>query len=177
MIVTTLMLAFLALLSWLLLRFGLKQATTTIAQARIVVFAVVMSLMTIILTLVLRGLTVDQQIMASLTPIRSTEAMATADDQRIVLIEGRISEQMDTRRDSYVAYLRTERGDNSRSTFDYPSRFQVDLTEYGTVEVDTYFTSQGDDIRPGYHNWPSHSEGFYTYYYLQRGTPVVVLGT
>ena len=118
MIVATLMLAFLALLSWLLFRFGLKQATTTIALARIVVFAVVMSLMTIILTLVLRGLTVDQQIIASLTPIRSIEAMAAADDERIVLIEGRISEQMDTRRDSYVAYLRTERGENNRSTFD-----------------------------------------------------------
>lgn len=179
MVVAAIILLFFALIGWLGLRFGLNAAENSLGRAKVVLLSAVCSFVVLILTLVFFDMGNVQNDMATLIPVRSLEDYALVEDDRFVMIEGRIDEDMSTKRESYVAYLRLERSLTDNSTGDAysenPSWFDIDLTNGGAFDVGAGFTEL-ERFLYDYSNWSREEENFYIYYFVERGDPVVVVG-
>ena len=179
MITITFALLFFALLAALLFRFALAQVDSTLGLARIVATAVIISIMTFIMTLAIWGLAATQNELAGLQPIRSTADFTAAADDDFILIEGRINERMPLKEESYVATIRLGRktggGVESNAYTQEPFSFDIDLSGEGTIAADANFTTL-PRYPHNYYNWERTQDAFYIYYTVSRGTPVVMAG-
>lgn len=102
---------------------------------------------------------------AAAPPLRSF-AELRATPQRPVIVEGRVSQDNPLRQGTYVAYLRFSGGAGTADFRDTP-RLRVSVAG-GEVAL------SNDDF--AVRNWPMNAGPLQSFAYLERGTPVAIVG-